>query len=1119
MSLFLFGLVLSVSHATVLNTTYDVNFVLTQAESPYYFNQNVMFNRNVTINEGVEIIFNGDYQMEVRGHLNACTNPSVVDPSIRGLTSISTAISFSGSTGRIGSLYLTVGDGATGKICNTKFSSLQYALSVQCCGGSGKTVVMNNTEFDDINVIFDGYSGSEVAVSHSSFNNFQYATSRADKLFYDCIFTNFDSVLSSTERVSIFESDVIGTGTETCLYGIFYNCLFTNFDSVLSSTERVSMFDCDLIGTGTETCLHGGRGTIQGVTVTNCDTAIKSNYQGFELYFNDVLNSNIGLITGSYSGSTATVYGNNFMNNVLNVQAPGSTDQETISSNYWGTSDESQIGATIEDICDLYSTALVTWWPYVTREIDFDVDVTSGVVDSAIISDLQSALVCNPFTSVSTLAPLYLADVTLTIANSPYYIKSDVVVKAIITIEAGVELIFTGAWTMEVRGVLDACPDPTTSTNTLTRGVYDAVNAITIRSNNSISPYGYIIIDTADGATASFCNTYFQDTQYALGVTCCGGSGNSVTIDNAEFENIGVIFDGYSGSNVAVHDSTFNNFQYATSRADKIFYNCLFTNFDSVLSSTERVSMFDCDLIGTGTETCLHGGRGTLQRVKITNCATAIKANYEGFEMYFNDILNSNIGLITGSYSGSTTTVYGNNFIGNTINVKAPGSTNQDKLCGNYWGTTDTSVIEDKIVDAFDGSDSTSIVTWNPYLTREIDFDVDLVSNGETFIVASSLFSDTTTCGATLSPTTPSPTTAMPTNSPITASPTTKPPTDAPTTAAPTTKLPTNVPTTPSPTTASPTTPFPTTKQPTDAPTTMSPTQSPLVDPTTDPTTPSPVLTPTTPSPADAPSTPPPVSTAPSTPSPSDAPSTPLPTEAEPTYTPTTLEPTSSPTLPCDAASTVDFDDPCTPDPGTGCGLLIKLDANVCVINGLVPPSSLEGSIRRSAKEIINGLDKLDIVCTEDEVYLKDVQVTGEKAKGLDNTPVSQSECPKVDELCGDEDNDDPLYDVDIVVAIRCGLSCDELRDVAIQLLVLVDEGTLGGTFVANCLAETIKLDRVCNVGVGRMAIADTVTVTLVDEQNNILVIHDVDINADKCVRQACSVCGLIVLIVFSFFY
>eukprot|EP01083_Nonionella_stella_P096242 270475_1 len=1081
MSLFLFGLVLSVSHATVLNTTYDVNFVLTQAESPYYFNQNVMFNRNVTINEGVEIIFNGDYQMEVRGHLNACTNPSVVDPSIRGLTSISTAISFSGSTGRIGSLYLTVGDGATGKICNTKFSSLQYALSVQCCGGSGKTVVMNNTEFDDINVIFDGYSGSEVAVSHSSFNNFQYATSRADKLFYDCIFTNFDSVLSSTERVSMFESDVIGTGTETCLYG--------------------------------------GRGTIQGVTVTNCDTAIKSNYQGFELYFNDVLNSNIGLITGSYSGSTATVYGNNFMNNVLNVQAPGSTDQETISSNYWGTSDESQIGATIEDICDLYSTALVTWWPYVTREIDFDVDVTSGVVDSAIISDLQSALVCNPFTSVSTLAPLYLADVTLTIANSPYYIKSDVVVKAIITIEAGVELIFTGAWTMEVRGVLDACPDPTTSTNTLTRGVYDAVNAITIRSNNSISPYGYIIIDTADGATASFCNTYFQDTQYALGVTCCGGSGNSVTIDNAEFENIGVIFDGYSGSNVAVHDSTFNNFQYATSRADKIFYNCLFTNFDSVLSSTERVSMFDCDLIGTGTETCLHGGRGTLQRVKITNCATAIKANYEGFEMYFNDILNSNIGLITGSYSGSTTTVYGNNFIGNTINVKAPGSTNQDKLCGNYWGTTDTSVIEDKIVDAFDGSDSTSIVTWNPYLTREIDFDVDLVSNGETFIVASSLFSDTTTCGATLSPTTPSPTTAMPTNSPITASPTTKPPTDAPTTAAPTTKLPTNVPTTPSPTTASPTTPFPTTKQPTDAPTTMSPTQSPLVDPTTDPTTPSPVLTPTTPSPADAPSTPPPVSTAPSTPSPSDAPSTPLPTEAEPTYTPTTLEPTSSPTLPCDAASTVDFDDPCTPDPGTGCGLLIKLDANVCVINGLVPPSSLEGSIRRSAKEIINGLDKLDIVCTEDEVYLKDVQVTGEKAKGLDNTPVSQSECPKVDELCGDEDNDDPLYDVDIVVAIRCGLSCDELRDVAIQLLVLVDEGTLGGTFVANCLAETIKLDRVCNVGVGRMAIADTVTVTLVDEQNNILVIHDVDINADKCVRQACSVCGLIVLIVFSFFY
>eukprot|EP01083_Nonionella_stella_P090876 253977_1 len=231
------------------------------------------------------------------------------------------------------------------------------------------------------------------------------------------------------------------------------------------------------------------------------------------------------------------------------------------------------------------------------------------------------------------------------------------------------------------------------------------------------------------------------------------------------------------------------------------------------------------------------------------------------------------------------------------------------------------------------------------------------------------------------------------------------------------------------------------TKTPTDNPT-ISPTSYPTSDPTTSPTD-NPTISPTsdpTKSPIRNPSANP-SSANPSRSLPSSVPPTTEPSTTSTDSPPSTLEPTLSPTDPCDVLSAVDFDDPCSPDPGTGCGVLIKLDATVCVINGLVTRSRLERSIVRSVKTIVNGLDELDVVCTEDKIYLKDVQVEPSREADADvarangsHKPENESECPKVDELCGDEQNDEPQFDVDIVVAIRCDLSCDRLKDVAVRL-------------------------------------------------------------------------------------
>eukprot|EP01083_Nonionella_stella_P004539 13152_1 len=237
-------------------------------------------------------------------------------------------------------------------------------------------------------------------------------------------------------------------------------------------------------------------------------------------------------------------------------------------------------------------------------------------------------------------------------------------------------------------------------------------------------------------------------------------------------------------------------------------------------------------------------------------------------------------------------------------------------------------------------------------------------------------------------------------------------------------------------------------------------------------------------------------------------------------------EPTSPPTAtedPCDVESAVDWNEPCVPDPGDGCGILIQIDSTVCVINGVLTRSRLENSIVRATKAIINGLDKLDVVCTNDLIYLKDVEVTPSRAADTDvvrangrQTPASASECPKVNELCGDEANDEPQFDVEITVAIRCDLSCDDLRDVGNELLDLIEEGSLGDQFASGYLTQSVGVDKVCNIGLGRVSIDDVITVTLVDGQN-ILDIRELDIHEDRCGRANCYVCVLMGL--FAFYY
>ena len=72
---------LEIAIGTDLNSSYNESVILTRAQSPYYVQSDIFIKSNVTIDieNGVDIIFNGDYTINNHGFINACYD---IDTSI-----------------------------------------------------------------------------------------------------------------------------------------------------------------------------------------------------------------------------------------------------------------------------------------------------------------------------------------------------------------------------------------------------------------------------------------------------------------------------------------------------------------------------------------------------------------------------------------------------------------------------------------------------------------------------------------------------------------------------------------------------------------------------------------------------------------------------------------------------------------------------------------------------------------------------------------------------------------------------------------------------------------------------------------------------------------------------
>ena len=93
---------------------------------------------------------------------------------------------------------------------------------------------------------------------------------------------------------------------------------------------------------------------------------------------------------------------------------------------------------------------------------------------------------------------------------------------------------------------------------------------------------------------------------------------------------------------------------------------------------------------------------------------------YEGYTLVNNTISDNNVGILVGYCCGYAPTPFSYNNVFNNTQYNVKTRTPLDvMLSNNWWGTTDTATIEQKIYDGFDEG-GLGIIFYQPILTGPV---------------------------------------------------------------------------------------------------------------------------------------------------------------------------------------------------------------------------------------------------------------------------------------------------------------------------------------------------------------------------------------------------------------
>lgn len=321
----------NVSAETIVSGSYTQNMTWTTDQSPIHITDQLTVypGYTLTIEPGVKVIANDAISFQIRGSLK-----------VKGEKN--NLVAFSAADGKNWSgIDVRTDLGGSIEATFIEISNAKIAINVRCCNTGGPLTIADSY-FHDNQYVLGGYAGSVVMrVDRTLFKNNQGAVTSADKDIYDSVFQGNTCGLCSTERINIFSS------------------LFEN----------------------NTTALYGGRGDIQKTIIRNNDVGVKAFYEGFDITESTITENKQGIILNNYDRTLAAIHQNNiYGNSEFNISNSSEYDQD-LKNNYWGTTDETAIRATIVDGHSNALKGLVEILPILTEEVSIskNTDATPNV--------------------------------------------------------------------------------------------------------------------------------------------------------------------------------------------------------------------------------------------------------------------------------------------------------------------------------------------------------------------------------------------------------------------------------------------------------------------------------------------------------------------------------------------------------------------------------------------------------------------------------------------------------------------------------------------------------------------------------------------------------------------
>ena len=310
------------------------------------------------------------------------------------------------------------------------------------------------------------------------------------------------------------------------------------------------------------------------------------------------------------------------------------------------------------------------------------------------------------------------ADTAWIASQSPYIVTGTVTLFPgyTLTVEPGVEVRFDSATSLIVRGALVA-------EGTHSKRIVFTSNSVPTKG----SWIGLKIANNQGGnASVKFANIFYAQT--GLSVECCW-EGGPVNISDSGFYTNNIALGGYAGWVLQVERCTFENNTYAVTGADKVISDSVFTNNEYGLFYAGRTDVDNSLFIYN--EVAVGGGDAKVTHSKIISNGTGVNAELflpingvepmmisAGQTLQYNTIASNTIGVVLGNFDNSPPPINYNNIYSNTeYNVKGLGPFNAD-VTNNWWGTTNTSVIDEYIYDGRDDA-SLGLVIYQPFLQGE----------------------------------------------------------------------------------------------------------------------------------------------------------------------------------------------------------------------------------------------------------------------------------------------------------------------------------------------------------------------------------------------------------------